>query len=182
MADPGQPPTPLIQFQYPRRLFHFATGVLRWTWRVAYYSYGALATDRYPPFSLGAESGYPARLYIRYPGRLPRGAALLKWWLRATPQYLLIVLSLGSFQVLWWIGGFLPVLALAALVAMVFTSPGVVLLCTGRYPKRQFDTLVGFDRWLIRVLAYAFLLTDEYPPLRMDRGGTEPDPPAPAGA
>src|SRR5256886_7053340 len=36
---------------YPRGLFDFVTGVLRWTIRVNAYSQW-LVTDRYPPFSL----------------------------------------------------------------------------------------------------------------------------------
>jgi hypothetical protein len=168
----------LFTGRYPRGLFEFNVGVLRWTWRVSYYAAtGGLGTDAYPPFSLAEEPAYPATLSIEYPEELSRGLVLVKWWLLAIPHYLVVGVLLGGV----WIdrgtegSGGLGLLSILVVVA------AVVLLFRARYPQALFDLVVGLNRWIFRVIAYAALMTDEYPPFRLDQGGSEPAPPAVGG-
>jgi Domain of unknown function (DUF4389) len=169
----------LFTERYPRGLFDFNVGVLRWGWRVAYYSYGALGTDRYPPFTLGEVPDYPATLDIPYPEQLSRGLVLVKWWLLAIPHYLVVSILVGGGAYAtsgsWdegghkseWTGG------RPGLIALLVFFAAVALLFTTRYPRGLYDLVLGFDRWVLRVVGYAALMTDDYPPFRLDQGGEE---------
>jgi Domain of unknown function (DUF4389) len=176
----------LFTGRYPRGIFDFNVGVLRWGWRVAFYSYGALGTDRYPPFTLASVPDYPASVEVKYPEQLSRGLVLVKWWLLAIPHYLVLGVLLGGGGFAWgagwdgdrdeWRGGGGP-----GLIVLLVLFAAIALLFTTRYPRGIFDFVMGLNRWVVRVVAYAALMTDDYPPFRLDQGGEEPAASAPEG-
>ena len=173
----------LFTTRYPRGLFDFNVGVVRWGWRVSFYCFSPVASDQYPPFSL-LPADYPASFDVDYPVTLNRWLPLVKWLL-AIPH--LIIVGLFTNGLVWWVedlsaaggdqvlrisGGVIEILTLIALF---------ILLFTGRYPQGMFDLVMGMERWVYRTWAYVGLMTDDYPPFRFDMGGAEsaaePGPP-----
>jgi Domain of unknown function (DUF4389) len=173
----------LVTGRYPRGIFDFNVGVMRWTWRVSFYSYSALGTDRYPPFRLADDPDYPARLDVAYPASLSRGLVLVKWWLLAIPHYIVVGIFAGGAWATWTgKGGTVAMIGDGGLIGLLVLFVGVALLFTGRYPPALYDFILGMNRWVARVVAYAALMTDEYPPFRLDPGGDEPPAEAVADA
>jgi hypothetical protein len=167
----------LFTGRYPRGLFHFNVGVLRWSWRVGFYATAAIGTDRYPPFTL-AKTDYPADFEVDYPEHLSHGLVLIKSWLLAIPH--LIIVGLFTANIFyWWTtrddltasyqnGAGISLLGLLVLIA------GFILLFTRRYPPALFDLIMGINRWVYRVITYVALMRDEYPPFHLDQGPHEP--------
>jgi hypothetical protein len=157
----------LFTGRYPRSIFDFNLGVLRWSWRVGFYGYSALGTDRYPPFTL-ERGDYPATIDAVYPERSDRLTTAFRPIL-AIPQLIVTSIFFGGGWLGWdwgrqhlfgWSGGLVGILVIIA---------GVILLFSGRYPRELFEFIRGLNRWGLRVGAYLMLLTDEYPPFRLAR-------------
>ena len=138
----------LFTARYPRWMFSYITGVMRWQWRVSFYA-GVLGTDRYPPFGFASDDDYPADLYVKYPERLSRVKVIFKWWLLAIPHYIIV----------YFFGG------LAFAVSII---TGIILLFTGKFRDDLFGVQMAINRWKWRVNGYTSFLYDDYPPFEFD--------------
>lgn len=132
----------LFTARWPRGAFDFVGGTLRWSFRVLVYYH--LMTDAYPPFSMADDPNYPVRLNIEYPERVARWRPLVQWLL-AIP-YLIVA------AVFYWLTG---ILTIAAFFTVLFTK---------RIPRELFEVMVPGLRWYLRGYAYAYFLSERYPP------------------
>ncbi len=133
----------LFTGRYPRGIFDFVLGVLRWSWRVTAYVY--LLRDEYPPFSLDDDPSYPAALEIEYPED-----GIDNW--RPLVQWLLII----PYAI---VAGLLA--SLAGIVALI----GVfVILFTKELPDGMFKLILIPYRWQFRASAYMLFMVKRYPP------------------
>jgi Domain of unknown function (DUF4389) len=172
----------LVRGVYPRPLFEFVAGVLRWQARV--YAFALSLTDRYPPFSLEPLPDYPVDLEIVYPQRSSTWLASLS--IAGLLLWLFVVLPLGwgaagavhsgslpAIQPLDYLTnarlyGLLPhllmlmFLFLATLV--VFAVGQVMILIGASLPAGMHAFIAGWVRWMVRTWAWLYGLVDRYPP------------------
>ena len=132
---------------YPKSMFDYNVGVMRWMWRVQFYGSSALGTDKYPPFSLDPDPNYPADLTIEYTEKLNNGLVLVKW-----------LLAFPLWIILWLLNYVLEALILVT---------AIVLLFTGKQLPELFKIIMGINRWMYRVQAY-IMMTDKYPPFSIE--------------
>lgn len=132
----------LITGRYPRAIFDYMVGVMRWSWRVN--AYILLMTDRYPPFTLKDLPDHPARFDIEYPESVARWRPLVQWLL--VLPYAIVVSILARLVV---------VLAFFAFFTILFTK---------RIPEGMFRMMVVPLRWEMRSNAYAGFMVTRYPP------------------
>ena len=132
-------------------MFAFMASVHRFQWR--YSSYVLWMREPYPPFeftgpAIDPGTDPPTRFSVEYPERLSRLLIFVKWLL-AIPHYVVLIFLLVGAAVASIIGFF-------------------AVLITGRWPEGLRQFIIGVHRWGYRVQAYVYLLTDVYPPFRLD--------------
>src|SRR3954452_18795249 len=101
-------------------------------------------TDAYPPFSLADDADYPVRLGVAYPEHIENWRPLVQWLL-AIP-YLFVAGVLYSLT---------GALAIIAFFTVLFTE---------RIPREIFELMLPGLRWNVRGNAYAYFMTERYPP------------------
>jgi hypothetical protein len=125
--------------------------VLRYQWRVSAYLYGW--TEEYPGFVFPPGSADPGG----YPAVLSGVPAL-------SDRNKLTVL----LRIIWIIPAYFVVYLVGIAAGVVLLLAWFIVLFTGKWPEGMRQFCVGYFRWNARVLAYGVLLTDEYPPFRLD--------------
>ena len=141
----------LFTEKIPRPLFDMITMTYRYEWRAM--SYALFLHEDYPPFDferVSADDGVEPHtsLSITYPEHLNRWKPLYKWFLAIPHYFVVIALLIGSVFAV--IGGFFAV------------------FFTGEYPRGPRDYLVNVYRYGLRVSTYVGLLTDQYPPFKLN--------------
>ena len=138
----------LFTGKYPPGIFNFIVGFYRWQNRVT--AYNNFMVDKYPPFSMDEDPQYPVRTRIDYPpdGKIARWRVFVAAFM-AFPHFI-VLMFLGIAQF------------------VVFVVAFFAVLFTRQWPEGLFKFALGVNRWGMRVGAYTYWMTEEYPPFRLE--------------
>jgi hypothetical protein len=151
----------IVLGRYPQWLYDFNSGVVRFSIRISAWIY--LQTDQWPPFGLSDDPNYPIRVNISPAAeRQSRLKALFRWIL-VLPVAL--VLSYGTSYIQMLAGA-------VAWLTIVFR---------GYLPQGLHDMMTFVNSFHARVFGYLMFLTDDYPPIGLEKaqGSGTPAQPAP---
>jgi hypothetical protein len=149
--------------RYPEWLYNFNAGIVRFTVRTSAWIY--LQTDQWPPFGLSDDPSYPIRVNIAPPAA--RQSRLKAFFRVILALPVLFVLSYGTAYIT----------LLAGWVAWL------TIVFRGYLPEWINDMLTALHGFQARVLGYLAILTDDYPPIGLERAkagspAAAPAPPA----
>ncbi|MEW5846562.1 MAG: DUF4389 domain-containing protein [Bacteroidota bacterium] len=135
----------LFTGRYPKSLFDFQVGLIRWILRLNARIYNV--SDGYPSFGIHGSDEYTS-LEVEYPERVSRSLMLIRFffgWLYVYIPHLFILFFRSIF-----------------IYILVFLAWFIVLI-TGKYPKEFHQWVVGQLRWTTRLGLYMNYMTDVYP-------------------
>jgi Domain of unknown function (DUF4389) len=144
----------IVTGRYPEWLYDFNSGVVRFGVRTSAWIY--LQTDQWPPFGLSEDPNYPIRVNIAPRAEKQSRLKALFRWILALP--VVLVLSYGTSYIQMAAG-------LVAWVTIVFR---------GYMPEGIHNMLTFVNGFHARVFGYLALLTDDYPPIGLERSNGRP--------
>lgn len=150
----------IILGRYPEWLFNFNSGVIRYLVRVGAWLY--LQTDAWPPFGLAEDSSYPIR--VHFPPIAERQSRLKALFRLILVLPLEVVIYFGISQLHAGAGA-------VAWLTIVFR---------GYLPEAVNGVLTYVNGFYARVAGYLAFITDDYPPIGLERAGGAPPAAAPA--
>jgi hypothetical protein len=141
----------LFTGELPAGLAGFQCLVIRYSARV--YSYVFWLREPYPPFEFTMTGADPRTDPVRVdlqPSLTNRNR-----------------LTVG-LRLIWIIPAVLFAIVLGIATSVVLLVGFFAVLFTGRWPEGLRRFLVGSGRYFVRLTAYGYLLTDEYPPFALE--------------
>jgi hypothetical protein len=155
----------VILGRYPQWLYEFNSGVIRFGIRVS--AWVSLQTDVWPPFTLKDDPSYPIRVNFPPPAASQSRLKAFFRWVLALPVLLILSYVVSSV---------VQLVAVAAWLTIVFR---------GYMPEWLNSTLTHLHSFETRVYGYTTILTDDYPPIGLEKAkpvsaapATTPEPPA----
>jgi len=155
----------VILGRYPQWLYEFNSGVVRFMIRTSAWIY--LQTDVWPPFSLSDDSSYPIR--VNFAPAASRQSRLKAFFRIVLALPVLLIVSYGTQYIQ----------QLAAVVAWL------TIVFRGYLPEAINNMMTFLNSFHARVFGYLALLTDDYPPIGLERAkgaDTAVAPPTPPAA